>query len=96
MKRKVTTRRRTAAAKPAKRPKRRAPTSQVFTSPLALHDLFQQQAAAILDTADISEEEKQSILVAMSCPCCGAGGMSYSVKMKPKGTARFDADGEDW
>ena len=59
---------------------------------LALHDLFQQQAAAILDEADIGEEEKQSILLAMSCPCCGAGGMSYSVKMKPKAAKRFVAD----
>jgi hypothetical protein len=92
MKRKVTTRRKTAARKPAKRPRRRATGGQIFTGNLALHDLFQQQAAAILDEADIGEEEKQSILLAMSCPCCGAGGMSYSVKMKPKAAKRFVAD----
>jgi len=93
MKRKVATRRRTAARKPAKRPRKRAATGRIFTGNLALHDLFQQQAAAILDEADIGEEEKQSILLAMSCPCCGAGGMSYSVKMKPKAGKRFVADG---
>ena len=93
MKRKATTRRRTAARKPAKRSRKRAATGQIFTGNLALHDLFQQQAAAILDEADIGEEEKQSILLAMSCPCCGAGGMSYSVKMKPKAAKRFVADG---
>ena len=92
MKRKVTTRRRTAARKPAKRPRKRAATGQIFTGNLALHDLFQQQAAAILDEADIGEEEKQSILLAMSCPCCGAGEMSFSVKMKPKAAKRFVAD----
>ena len=92
MKRKITPRRRTAARKPAKRPRKRAATGQIFTGNLALHDLFQQQAAAILDEADIGEEEKQSILLAMSCPCCGAGGMSYSVKMKPKAAKRFVAD----
>ncbi|MEA2995171.1 MAG: hypothetical protein QOG74_720 [Alphaproteobacteria bacterium] len=92
MKRKATIRRRTAARKPAKRPRTRAATGQIFTGNLALHDLFQQQAAAILDEADIGEEEKQSILLAMSCPCCGAGGMSFSVKMKPKAAKRFVAD----
>lgn len=92
MKRKATTRRRTAARKLAKRPRKRAATGRIFTGNLALHDLFQQQAAAILDEADIGEEEKQSILLAMSCPCCGAGGMSFSVKMKPKAVKRFVVD----
>ncbi len=92
MKRKATTRRRTAARKPAKRPRKRSATGRIFTGNLALHDLFQQQAAAILDEADIGEEEKQGILLAMSCPCCGAGGMSYSVKMNPKAAKRFVAD----
>jgi hypothetical protein len=95
MAKRPTSHRKSPARKPAKRPRKRAETGQVFTSALALHDLFQQQAAAILDTADISEEEKQGILVAMSCPCCGAGGMSYSVKMKPKGAPRFVIDGDD-
>jgi hypothetical protein len=92
MTKKPTSRRISTARKRGQRPKKRAATGRVFTSTLALHDLFQQQAAAILDKADVSEEEKQSILVAMSCPCCGAGGMSFSVKMKPKGRARFVAE----
>src|SRR5258707_1308031 len=73
-------------------PRRSSATGWIFTGNLALHDLFQQQAAAILEEADIGEEEKQSILLAMSCPCCGAGGMSYSVKMNPKAAKRFVAD----
>ncbi len=56
--------------------------SMVTTSNLSLHELFEQQARSMLDRADIDEEEKQSILVAMACPCCGAGGMSFSVKLK--------------
>lgn len=48
----------------------------------SLHDLFEQQARTMLESADIDEEQKQSILVAMSCPCCGAGGMSFSVKLR--------------
>jgi hypothetical protein len=52
------------------------------TSNLSLHDLFEQQARQMLERADIDEEQRQSILVAMACPCCGAGGMSFSVKLK--------------
>jgi hypothetical protein len=39
----------------------------------------------MLERANIDEEQKQSILVAMACPCCGAGGMSFSVKLKEPG-----------
>ena len=77
--------RKSAPRKSARRAKKRAKIGQIFTGDQALHQLFQEQAAAILDNADIGEEEKQSILLAMSCPCCGAGTMSFSVKMKPKG-----------
>ncbi|HLK80195.1 MAG TPA: hypothetical protein VKT99_01690 [Xanthobacteraceae bacterium] len=56
--------------------------SLVTASNLSLHELFEQQARAMLERADIDEEQKQGILVAMACPCCGAGGMSFSVKLK--------------
>jgi hypothetical protein len=83
-----------AASKQKSRRRKAAPgrraAGRVGTSNLALHDLFAQQAAAILESADLSEEDKQSILVAMNCPCCGAGGMSFSVKLKP--APRFTAD----
>ena len=77
--------------KSARKPKKRAKIGQVFTGDQALHELFREQAAAVLEDADIGEEEKQSILLAMTCPCCGAGSMSFSVKMKPK-RGRFVAD----
>jgi hypothetical protein len=48
----------------------------------SLHDLFAQQARAMLDRTDLHEEQKQNVLVAMSCPCCGAGGMSFTAKLK--------------
>lgn len=70
-------------------PKRPAPTSPdsapddpISYSALPLHQLFEQQTRAMLDRSDLDEEQKQSILVAMSCPCCGAGAMSYTVKLK--------------
>ena len=55
---------------------------QLISSSLSLHELFQQQARQILDRADLEEEQKQNLLVAMSCPCCGAGAMSYTVKLR--------------
>jgi hypothetical protein len=59
-----------------------AEEDRIATSNLSLHELFQQQAMQMLDQADMSEEQKQVILVAMSCPCCGAGGMSFTAKLK--------------
>jgi hypothetical protein len=55
---------------------------QVATSNLSLHELFAQQTRAMLERTDLDEEAKQSILIAMSCPCCGAGGMSFTAKLK--------------
>jgi hypothetical protein len=55
---------------------------QILASNLTLHELFQQQTAAMLERADLSDEQKQEVLIAMSCPCCGAGGMSFTAKLK--------------
>jgi hypothetical protein len=49
---------------------------------VSLHQLFEQQTRRMLDRTDLDEEQKQNLLVAMSCPCCGAGAMSYTVKLK--------------
>ena len=59
-----------------------SPEDQISYSSLPLHDLFEQQARQMLDRTDLDEEQKQNILVATSCPCCGAGGMSYTAKLK--------------
>jgi hypothetical protein len=55
---------------------------QIISSNLSLHDLFEQQARAMIERADLDEEQKQSMLVAMSCPCCGAGAMSFTAKLR--------------
>jgi hypothetical protein len=76
--------------KPAKQEVKRAerdaaainPDDQISYSSLSLHQLFEQQTRQLLDRSDLDEEQKQSILIAMSCPCCGAGTMSYTVKLK--------------
>jgi hypothetical protein len=59
-----------------------APDARILSSNLALHQLFAQQTAQMLERADLSEEQKQSLLVGMSCPCCGAGGFSFTAKLK--------------
>jgi hypothetical protein len=50
----------------------------------SLHDLFQQQVRSMLDRTDLDEEQKQSVLIAASCPCCGAGGLSFTARLKPR------------
>jgi hypothetical protein len=59
-----------------------APDDQIVASNLSLHELFAQQTTAMLERAELSDEQKQSILIAMSCPCCGAGGFSFTAKLK--------------
>jgi hypothetical protein len=59
-----------------------APEAQIPQDASSLHRLFEQQARQMLDRTDLDEEQKQHILVAMSCPCCGAGAMSYTVKLR--------------
>jgi len=70
------------AKKPAPADADPAPDDQISYSALSLHQLFEQQTRQMLDRSDLDEEQKQNILVAMSCPCCGAGAMSYTVKLK--------------
>jgi hypothetical protein len=59
-----------------------APPAPVSTA--SLHDLFAQQTREILDSSDLDEEQKQSILVAMQCPCCGGGTGAFTFKLKPR------------
>ena len=61
------------------------PEQQIFFgNDLPAHDLFQRQVAEVLDKSDLDEEGKQAILVAMNCPCCGAGGMNYTAPLDRK------------
>jgi hypothetical protein len=59
-----------------------APEDQISYSSLSLHALFEQQARLLIDRADLDEEQKQKILLAMSCPCCGGGAMSFTAKLR--------------
>ncbi len=60
-----------------------APADEAISnSNLSLHELFEQQTRKVFERAELDEEQKQCLLVAISCPCCGVGGMSYTVKLK--------------
>ena len=48
---------------------------QIFTSDQSMHDVMRRQVEQMLAQSDLSEEQKQEILVAMQCPCCGASGV---------------------
>jgi hypothetical protein len=50
----------------------------------AMHDLFNQHVRDVMDDAGLTEEEKQTVLVAMACPCCGSGTASFTYKLRPK------------
>ena len=63
-------------------PSDNAAEEQIAYSNFTLHELFAQQTRAMLDRTDLDEEQKQNILLAMSCPCCGAGGLSFTAKLK--------------
>ena len=77
-------------AKPARRKSGSAPVQDdpigeanpIQYGAASLHDLFQQSVRAMLDRTDLDEEQKQSALLAASCPCCGAGSMSFTAKLK--------------
>jgi hypothetical protein len=57
---------------------------QIFAANTPLHDLFQKQVRDALDKSDLDEDAKQAILVAMNCPCCGAGAMNYTAPVGRK------------
>ena len=36
----------------------------------------------MLDRTDLGEEQKQAILIGMSCPACGGAARSFTAKLK--------------
>ncbi|MDC0033875.1 hypothetical protein OAJ57_04860 [Alphaproteobacteria bacterium] len=64
-------------------------SDRVFYGDQSAHLAFQQQLAEMLARADITEEQRQQILIAATCPCCGAGGLSLSLNIKSDKTPQF-------
>ena len=48
---------------------------------LTMHKAIRQQVLQVLEDSDMTETQKQQILVALSCPCCGGTGMSLSIPL---------------
>ena len=57
---------------------------QIFFGDMPMHELFQKQVQQVMEQADLDEDAKQALLVALNCPCCGAGGMNYTAKVNRK------------
>ena len=55
---------------------------QIFTTDQSMHEAMQRQIVEMLAKSDLTEQQKQEILIAMQCPCCGASGVSLSIKLK--------------
>ena len=48
---------------------------------MSMHEVIRAQVMKVLEDSDMSETQKQQILVAMSCPCCGGSGKSLSIPL---------------
>jgi len=57
-------------------------SEQVSYSDQPIHMVIEKQIRELLERADLTDEQKQQILISLSCPCCGSGGVSLSVKLK--------------
>jgi hypothetical protein len=59
----------------------RAPAQPAAQEQETVHDAVARQVRAVLADAALPEDEKQQILIALACPCCGAGGLSLRMKL---------------
>jgi len=48
---------------------------------ISMHEAIRQQILKVLQDSDMTASQKQQILVALSCPCCGGSGMSLSIPL---------------
>ena len=46
-----------------------------------VHQMMREQMLKVLADSDMTEEQKQQVLVAMSCPCCGGSGMALTIPL---------------
>ena len=60
------------------------PEQQIFFGDMPMHELFQKQVQQVMEQADLDEDSRQALLVALNCPCCGTGGMNYTAPVNRK------------
>jgi hypothetical protein len=46
-----------------------------------MHQTMRAQMLQVLEDSNMTEEQKQQVLVAMSCPCCGGSGISLTIPL---------------
>jgi len=46
-----------------------------------MHQTIRAQMLQVLEDSNMTEEQKQQVLVAMSCPCCGGSGISLTIPL---------------
>jgi hypothetical protein len=46
-----------------------------------MHQTMRAQMLQVMEDSDMTEEQKQQVLVAMSCPCCGGSGISLTIPL---------------
>ena len=46
-----------------------------------MHQTMRAQMRQVLEDSNMTEEQKQQVLVAMSCPCCGGSGISLTIPL---------------
>lgn len=57
--------------------------------PSAAHTEFRDQVAELLESVDMSEEDRQRVLASLSCTCCGGSGLTLAFEIKPIDKAKF-------
>jgi hypothetical protein len=60
------------------------PEQQIFFGDMPMHELFQKQVQQVIEQTELDEDSRQALLVALSCPCCGTGGMNYTAPVSRK------------
>jgi hypothetical protein len=67
----------------------RDPAPVAPTGGESMHEAMTRQVRALIADAGLPEDEKQQILIALSCPCCGTGGLSLRAKLGDGGPVSF-------
>jgi hypothetical protein len=71
-------------AQETKKEAKKEPEQQIFFGDMPMHELFQKQVQQVMEQTELDDESRQALLVALNCPCCGAGGMNYTAKVNRK------------
>ena len=75
---------------------KKEPEQQIFFGEMPMHELFQKQVQQVMKQTDLDDESRQALLVALNCPCCGAGGMNYTAPVNRKKKPATGSTARGW